>query len=255
VSSPAEAQPLTLWDRTKPWSFEGWETSDRLRALDPDTLADALRHVDGVDRDWRKPLPTRGFTSEVWTTLLYLEGANLSATEAEIARMTGCSRSAVTRAKRWLRSHRYLDWLHVRKRGQKWARCVYVTAGTRAWCERFLGSDALEVITYRSRGPRGSAEAISLARRAELLLEEALSRARVGTRNLTCWVMGEWLERIGVSYGDAMVTARRYAKRVPQSPRDRFTDAEAARCIRSAYKARLTLVLPMAESEPLPLAA
>jgi hypothetical protein len=227
-----------------------WRQSPRLRPLSPETIEEALHDVD-VDPGWRKPIPTRGYGQAVYDAIVKLvEGLERNPTEREVADEAGCSRASVSRWKRWLRQHRWITWVHARKLGEKWARCVYVTRITRPWCEDVCGSDALTVVTSRSRA-RGAA---SLAHRAELLLQEALSRARVGTRNTTCYVMGRLLKKIGVDPGLAVELGCRFAARVPQP--GSFSEAEAMKCIGSAYKLRrLTLVPPVAQSESQSLAA
>jgi hypothetical protein len=236
---PGKAHVAPIWN-TKPWSFDRfvenvrWRSSPRLRPLDPEALEDALRHVD-VDPGWRKPLPTRGFCRAIYEVILDFEARGLNAIERQIAEIVGCSRSSVSRWKRWLKSHRYIEWKHVRDPDARWGRCVYVTPATVAQVQRLSRSDALVVITRRRWAGRGA----QLPVRAEALLEEALSRAFVGIRNVTCYVMGRWLKRIGVEDDQAQEIACRYAVWVAQEPgQPRFTCGEALKCIRSAYKRR-----------------
>jgi hypothetical protein len=66
------------------------------------------------------------------------------------------------------------------------------------------------------------------------LLEKALARSRIGNRNVTCWVMCRWLDRIGAEPALAQETALRYAAMV-DVPGTRFTGREALKCFGSAY--------------------
>jgi hypothetical protein len=90
--------------------------------------------------------PTRGYTLAVYGVIAEAEAAGEHLTEDQIAERAvtyslklgwkvgmealwkgRISRSSVSRAKRWLKRHHWLDWLHFRRRWARWATCLYFT--------------------------------------------------------------------------------------------------------------------------------